>query len=46
MTYHQGFDRLGNQVPPPKPSWHHRAIQALSLACIAGCIFFLLWVHP
>jgi hypothetical protein len=46
MTYHQGFDRLGNQVAPPKPSWQHRALQTVCLVCMAGCVFFLLWVRP
>lgn len=42
MTYHQGFDRLGNQVPPPKPGWQRRTIQIASVVVIVVCILLLL----
>ncbi|MEI6599859.1 MAG: hypothetical protein WCN21_05265 [Comamonadaceae bacterium] len=45
MTYRRAFDRLGNQVQPPKPDWQHRAIQGGSVATIVVCLFILLWVR-
>lgn len=45
MTYQQGFDRLGNQLPPPKTSWFHRLLQAVCVVCMAYCVFYLLWVR-
>lgn len=45
MTYREGFDSLGNQVPPPKPDWQHRAIQYACGLCIAACVFILVWMR-
>lgn len=45
MTYHQGFDHLGNQVPPRKPTWKHKTIQVVGWSVVAGCIFMLAWVR-
>lgn len=42
MNYHQQFDRLGNQVPAPKPDWQHRTIQIASVVVIVACIVLLL----
>ena len=43
MNYHQRFDRLGNQVKPPKPDWQDRLIQWASGVTIAVCAFILAW---
>ena len=43
MTYRDGFDRLGNQLPTPKTSWPHKLIQRLSWTVVAGCIAAMLW---
>ena len=45
MTYRQGFDHLGHQVPPPKPDWQHRAIQVAGWSAVAAFIFMLAWVR-
>ncbi|MDP3651632.1 MAG: hypothetical protein Q8R67_08110 [Rhodoferax sp.] len=45
MNYHHGFDRLGNQVPPPKPDWQHRLIRWASYVTGAVCLFMLVWVR-
>lgn len=43
MTYQHGFDRLGNQVKPPKPDWQHRLIQRAALITIVACAAMLVW---
>jgi len=45
MTYRQGFDHLGNQVPPPKADWQHKTIQVVGWATVAACILMLAWVR-
>lgn len=45
MTYHQGFDRLGNQVPPPKPDRQHRLIQIGAWTTAAACLGILIWAR-
>ncbi len=45
MSYHQGFDRLGNQIKPPKADWQHRLIQRAALLTIMACICVLLWTR-
>lgn len=42
MTYRDGFDRLGNQLPQPRPNWHHRLLWRVCVASIAINIL-LLW---
>ena len=42
MKYHQHFDHLGNQVPPPRPDWQHRTIQIGG--AIAVVVFMLLLI--
>jgi len=42
MTYHHGFDRLGNQVKPPKADWQHLLIRAAS--CVTGAIFLFIFI--
>lgn len=41
MSYHQHFDRLGNQVPPPKPDWQHRTIQVCAWAVVIVCVLLM-----
>lgn len=43
MSYHQAFDRIGNQVKPAKPDWQYRLIQRAALVTIVACIAILLW---
>jgi hypothetical protein len=43
MTYRQAFDRLGNQVTPPKPDWQHRLIQGAAWATAVVCLLILIW---
>ena len=45
MTYRQGFDHLGNPVPPPKSDWQHRLIQRASWATVVVCIGIMVWVR-
>lgn len=45
MTYREGFDSLGNQLPPPKPNWQHHVLWSACGLFIAACIFILLWVR-
>ncbi len=45
MKYSQHFDRLGNQLPPPKPDWQHKTIQVCAWATVAVCFFMLVWVR-
>jgi len=44
VTYQQGFDRLGNPVPPPKPDWQHRLIQRAAWVTVVASIAILLWL--
>lgn len=44
MTYRQGFDRLGNQLPPRRPNWYQRLVIRISCAVVSGCVFAMLWV--
>ena len=44
-SYHQHFDRLGNQVPPPEPDWQHKLLQAASFVTALACLFILIWVR-
>lgn len=43
MNYRQAFDRLGNQVPPPKADWQHKLIQRAAWTCALACAAILLW---
>lgn len=45
MTYRDGFDKLGNQLPPPPATWKHRAIQRAGILVIVVCVFYLVWVR-
>ena len=46
MSYHQGFDRLGNQRALPRPTRLQRyVLRAALLACAVG-FFCLTWVRP
>lgn len=42
MRYHQHFDRLGNQVAPPKADWQHRTIQICGVIVVLVCIVLLI----
>ncbi len=42
MSYHQNFDRLGNQVPA-KADWQHRLIQRAGVVSMVACLFILTW---
>lgn len=43
MTYHQAFDRLGNQLPPPKPDWQNKLIQRAAWTTAVICLAILTW---
>lgn len=43
MNYHHQFDRLGNQTPPAKPDWQHRALRFAAIATGIACLGVLVW---
>jgi hypothetical protein len=47
MTYHQGFDRLGNPIArPARTPIGHRIVQVVGLVCSVVLLAMLYGVRP